>query len=71
MKKNSISSAFPVIAPEQGPIMTGLSKREYFAAMAMQSFISMNYSDGRWVSQQELATLSIEQADELLKQLEI
>ena len=50
----------------------GLTKREYFAAMAMQGFIaspsSLNHSKDKSV--QDIAKMSLIMADELLKQLE-
>lgn len=59
-------SAFPVIAPEHGPIMTGLSKREYFAALAMQGLSKniIDVADRGWVVRQ-----SVQLADELIKEL--
>lgn len=45
----------------------GLTKREYFAGLAMQGFISN--IDGIY-SPKEVIKLSIEMGDELLKQLE-
>lgn len=54
---------------------TGLSKREYFAAMAMQGILA--YPHGTYTNQDSnsrepkfLAEFAIQCADELLKQLE-
>ena len=70
--KNENSPAFPISEEEtdridQGiKIYTGLTKREHFAAMAMQGLISEinvhNYKD--------LAEYSVRAADALLKELE-
>lgn len=73
--KNADKPAYPVHGggyydddPRNHTIGGGLTKREYFAAMAMQgmlaslSGISSDYS--------QIAHMAIEQADELLKQLE-
>jgi len=54
----------------------GLTKREYFAAMAMQAFITCNDRTenksfvGITLDSEEIAGLSIVYADELLKQLD-
>lgn len=55
------SSAFP----QQGA--DGLTKREYFAAMAMQGFISNSFI-GKF-SPAEIVKLSVETADALIAQL--
>ncbi len=60
-------SAFPVIAPDHGPIMTGLSKREYFAAMAMNACIGQEQSAQ---TAETIAKWSVKMADELLNQLD-
>jgi hypothetical protein len=44
----------------------GLTKREYFAAMAMQGIITV----GHGTSCQDVAQMAVEQADALLKALE-
>lgn len=70
--ENGERSAYPV--PElldqmgdqlEGLDVIGLTKREYFAAMAMQGMMSIDQS----YSVQYIALRSIELADELLKQL--
>lgn len=43
----------------------GLTKREYFAGLAMQSFISTGKSN-----MEEIAIISVKMGDELLKQLD-
>jgi hypothetical protein len=83
---NGDNSAYPVIAPEHGPIMIGLTKREYFAAMAMQGIIAGIYGAGSEIYKDQLkewaeddpsdtvggalAKDAIGYADELLKNLE-
>ena len=62
--KNSDKPAYPFIDPEF--TAEGLTKREYFAAMAMQGMVS---NDFRGTTSQ-FAKIAIELADELLKQLE-
>ena len=57
-------SGFGRFEPE---FYTGISKREQFAAMAMQGFIS---NTGATKSPEELALWSVQAADALLKQLE-
>ena len=46
--------------------MRGLTKREYFAGLAMQSYILQLDS----CTKEYIATLAVAMADELLKQLE-
>lgn len=48
----------------------GLTKREYFAAMAMQGYCGGEYIGQSGVPHDAIAKWSIEMADELLKQLE-
>lgn len=48
----------------------GVTKREYFAAMAMQGALANNYPNIVSLSSEQVARLSIEHADELLKQLD-
>lgn len=47
--------------------LKGLTKREYFAGLAMQGLLA---KEGVWSSDEILAKRSVEIADELLKQLE-
>ncbi|WP_407498834.1 hypothetical protein [Elizabethkingia anophelis] len=49
--------------------LPGLSKREYFAGLAMQGILASDNS-GAWLKPQDVAGKSIQYADELLKQLE-
>jgi hypothetical protein len=53
----------------------GLTKREWFAGMAMQGLLSNSYSDGATqplstASKFEIAKFAIDQADALIKELE-
>jgi hypothetical protein len=53
---------------------SGLTKREYFAAIAMQGFLSNSYNDGHskpysLANYSEIATLSVKQADSLIAAL--
>lgn len=47
---------------------TGLTKREYFAGLAMQGFAV--YPDNGWAGAESAARSSVEWADALLKELE-
>lgn len=65
--------AFPVAYPVDGnwtkeppDSFKGLTKREYFAAMAMQGFIS----EGGYQNAQVIASLSVQAADALIKEIE-
>lgn len=74
-QNNSNYSAYPQVAfDDRGALTTlgmqefqGLTKREYFAGLAMQGLLA---KEGVWSSDEILAQRSIEIADELLKQLE-
>lgn len=69
---NANKPAYPVHGgydnddPRNQIIGGGLTKREYFAAMAMQKMIDF----GSWDIREEVIKRSIDFADELLKQLE-
>ncbi len=70
--KNSEQTAFP-IPDGQGDCVkyaAGLTKREYFAAMAMHGFCANNHEDMIAMDKAHIAKLSISHADELLKALE-
>lgn len=47
----------------------GLSKREYFAALAMQGFCAAGYGDFKNDHEVYIAELSVRQADALLNEL--
>ena len=66
MKENKDKSAFPYV-PDWSSHEDGLTKREYFAAMAMQGLCS--HQDIGNKDATRIARLAVEQADELLKQL--
>lgn len=52
--------------PSENPV--GLTKREYFAAMAMQGIIASDVDQN--ISSKTVAMSAVAQADELLRQLE-
>ena len=55
------------IAWDNKPLALGLTKREHFAGLAMQGFISAGVN---WMpSASEIAELSIKYAEEVLRQL--
>ena len=67
-------SAFPMIVEREGLYATGLTKREYFAAMAMQGLLAgeviTRFEIMEMSGKKTIATLAIDYADELLKELE-
>lgn len=77
--ENTKHAAFPLyVTGEQQQaddlLNTGLTKREYFAAMAMQALVNayppkLNISENSWTNIDIISTASIKLADELLKQL--
>lgn len=68
--KNADKSAFPL--PLNGiKDEDGLTKREYFAAMAMQGVASTDGRNGSWLgSPKKLAIMAVQAADALLEELE-
>jgi len=84
MKMNNNRSAFPLthdkflseLGRGRGEYeFIGLTKREYFAAMAMQGICASPVGDkyhvnGGWLHPETVAKNAISIADELLKQLE-
>lgn len=73
--KNSDQPAFPVDkVPAGGDIKPmgfgGLTKREYFAGLAMQGLLSNPYPDIVGLNPDIITSTAINLADKLLKQLE-
>ncbi len=70
--ENSKKPAYPCVrTTEDGDIDAidgGLTKREHFAALAMQSYVN-NYYGQRESTQDEVAKLSVKMADKLLLEL--
>ena len=67
MKTDGNAFAFPV-HPDSGPDGVGLTKREYFAAMAMQGLQANDQCGSAW-SVSDLAKGAVEQADALIDAL--
>jgi hypothetical protein len=61
--------AFPVPASEDHGRVEGITKREYFAAMAMQGMLSNSTTFQGYRSPNELANEAVLQADALLNEL--
>ena len=71
--KNADKPINPVLT--QNPSLIGLTKREYFAGLAMQGLLANSYGGmtsggSRTFSPNEISKLAVIHADELLKQLE-
>ena len=67
-KGNDLAHPTNIIDPErqfEPEYHTGLTKREYFAAMAMQGMLAEQW----WTSPENLARCSTEAADALIKAL--
>jgi len=72
--RNANSPTYPFVDnedPEAIESHAGLTKREYFAAMAMQAFVSAWPDQAGPVSPDRAADYGIRCADELLKRLEL
>lgn len=62
---------FPIIGPIDDVISIGLTKRELFAAMAMQGYMaSVGVVGGHMPRDEDIARYSVEAADALLAALE-
>ena len=68
MIRTSEQPAFPASQSNFNKDEAGLTKREYFAAMAMQGLLSGRNIEG-YNRPSEFAELSVQFADELIKQL--
>lgn len=74
-EENGIKSAFPLrwdLSPNEACVEFGLTKREYFAAMAIQGLIAGNYQFGAGNVETHRATIAEEAclyADALLAKL--
>lgn len=68
IEQNWKMPAFPLNADAFATGATGLTKLEYFAAMAMQGILTSRDTNPNL--HEAIATLSIRLADELLKQLD-
>lgn len=69
-RKNEQESAFP--GKSDPEYWEGLTKREYFAAKALQGYIACgacNPNNGHAIMPEDVAKLSVEMADHLIKQL--
>lgn len=65
MKRQPQNSVFPIIGDHHQSI--GLTRREYFAAKAMQAFINHEYYGNK--GDEITAQLSVDMADALIKEL--
>lgn len=61
-------SAFPFVTTEFG-FEEGVTKREYFAALAMQGFCAAGYGEFMKTHEEHIAKLSVCQADALINAL--
>ncbi len=66
MKTKAKGPAFPLISDEGYIINAGLTKREYFAAMALQGLLTDNESPN---SREEFAGYAVKFADALIDEL--
>lgn len=66
--ENGKQGAFACVDSQKQYLQEGLTKREYFAAMAMQGVVNrLAQSD---IERKRLAEWSVKMADEILKELE-
>jgi hypothetical protein len=70
MKKNSDMPAFQPSMTGMTEFHYGLTKREYFAVMAMQGSLASRTVPLNHINKELFIEISIQFADELLKQLE-
>ena len=67
MRTKAKNPAFPLISDEGYVINAGLTKREYFALMAMQGIIFNK--DGLDIKIERIAETAVDTADALIKEL--
>ena len=67
--KNASEAAFPLISSDGMSVNQGLTKREYFAGLAMQGILAKKF-DSKSEDIDDTIMSSIEYADALLKALE-
>ena len=67
MSKDKSGSAFPMPHPTDYYAESGLTKREYFAAMALQGFTANTHSI-KWLPE-EIAKDAVTHADALIAEL--
>ena len=65
--KNSEQPINPIVMENTLP---GLTKREYFAGLAMQGMLANSYPDTMGFNEEQIAKIAINYTDELLKQLQ-
>lgn len=68
MKTDAHDAAYPIINGDYNPEF-GLTKREYFAAMAMQGILSDRDNQGYTWNYEAMAADAVKMADQLIKQL--
>lgn len=66
-------NAFPVAIADSGELLIhhGLTKREYFAAMAMQGMLASESNDFNYGHRMEVSRLAVQQADYLIEALNL
>jgi len=69
MKIEPNENAFPCVSEGATIFEWGLTKREYFAALAMQGYITGVRASGDGINIKELCTSAIWTADVLIKEL--
>lgn len=68
--KNSDQPAYPILDPNSSYYREGLTKREYFAGLAMQGILASGIPWKHKMTTKEIAVECTHVADALLKQLE-
>lgn len=68
-KDEAIEPAFPRLSTDSGFSGSGLSKREYFAAMALQGYIALYANSDQFPNPTNLAKKAVECANALLEEL--
>ncbi len=61
--------AFPLISPDGMAVNQGLTKREHFAAMAMQGYCGGEFTGQSGMSQESIAKWCVDMADALINAL--
>lgn len=66
VNSNGVPSTAEAVLPSMGTLLVGLTKREYFAGLAMQGFCAT----GHYANGNDIASDAVKAADALLAALE-
>lgn len=69
MSNDTSDNAFPIPGLQEDPIFNGLSKREYFAAQALQGLMAGESAEWNYGTSQRRIAAAVSLADMLIAEL--